>query len=86
MAIFNNISPRKHYIKCILLQYIYALINFLFISAEVKRVGEKPKKFSTLDEAFPTFSMFLEEPMARSFFRCFLHQKVCIESIFMIAR
>jgi len=38
-------------------------------------------KFNNLDEAFPSFSTFLEDAMARSFFKVFLDSKLCSENI-----
>lgn len=38
-------------------------------------------KYSTLDEAFPSFLSFLADPMAHSYFKSYLHSKVSIENI-----
>jgi len=38
-------------------------------------------KYNSLDEAFPSFMSVLTDPMAHSYFKSYLHAKVCIENI-----
>jgi len=38
-------------------------------------------KYNVLDEAYPTFLSFLEDPMALSHFKSYLHAKVCVENL-----
>jgi len=52
---------------------------------EAKKIENKSKgkgdKFNTLDDAFPSFFVFLADPMAISYFKNFLHSKVSMENV-----
>lgn len=49
--------------------------------AKAKDVKILKNKYTVLDEAYPSFLSFLEDPMALSHFKSYLHAKVCVENI-----